>query len=226
MHNEVTILLPCLNEKKTIRTCIDKAFKFLEDCGVDGEVLVADNGSSDGSIEIVNESPARLVNVSENGYGAAIRGGMENANGKYIIMCDSDDSYGMDNLMPFLEKLRDGNDLVIGNRYLGGFEKGATSFSHYWGVKGLTGIANMAHGTRLGDYHCGLRGFNREKFLKLNLKSSGMEFASEMIIKAHKAGLSIFEIPTRLYCDGRDGGSHLNAISDGMRHLKLIFSLA
>ena len=107
MHNEVTVLLPCLNEKRTIRTCIDKAFKFFEDYDVDGEVLVADNGSSDGSIAIVEESPARLVNVSQRGYGAAIRGGIENASGKYIIMCDCDDSYDMDNMMPFLEKLRD-----------------------------------------------------------------------------------------------------------------------
>lgn len=225
MHNEVSVLLPCLNEKATVGVCIGKAVKFLEDYGIDGEVLVADNGSTDGSIAIVNENPARLVNVSKGGYGAAIIGGMEAACGKYVIMCDSDDSYDMDNLMPFLEKLRDGNDLVMGNRYLGGFEKGATSLSHYWGVKGLTWIANLAHGTRLGDYHCGLRGFDREKFLKLDLKSSGMEFASEMIIRAHKEGLSICEIPTRLYRDGRDGESHLNAVSDGMRHLKLIFSL-
>ena len=225
MHNEVTVLLPCLNEKRTIRTCIDKALKFLEDNNVDGEVLVADNGSSDGSIAIVKESHARLVNVSQRGYGAAIMGGIENASGKYIIMCDCDDSYDMDNMMPFLEKLREGNDLVIGNRYLGGFEKGATSFSHYWGVKGLTWIANIVHGTRLGDYHCGLRGFNREKFLELDLQSSGMEFASEMIIMAHKGKLSICEISTRLYRDGRDGGSHLNVMRDGIGHLKLIFSL-
>lgn len=225
MHNEVTVLLPCLNEKRTIRTCIDKALKFFEDYDVDGEVLVADNGSSDGSVEIVNESPVRLVNVSKRGYGAAVRAGIECACGKYIIMCDADDSYDMDNMMPFLEKLRDENDLVIGNRYWGGFEEGATSFSHYWGVKGLTWIANIVHGTRLGDYHCGLRGFNREKFLELGLQSSGMEFASEMVIMAHKRKLLICEIPTRLYRDGRDGESHLNAVRDGMRHLKLIFSL-
>lgn len=224
MEKELTILLPCLNEKNTIATCIAKGLRFLDDYGIDGEVLVADNGSTDGSIELIRQSPARLVCVSKKGYGSVIIGGIENAHGKCVIMCDSDDSYDMDNLMPFLLKLRGGCDLVMGNRYLGGFEDGAMSFSHYWGVKGLTHLANLVHGTGLGDYHCGLRAFDREKFLKLDLKCSGMEFASEMIIKAHRAGYGICEIPTRLYCDGRDGSAHLNTVRDGFRHLKVIFS--
>lgn len=224
MGKELTILLPCLNEKNTIGTCIKKGLKFLDDNGIDGEVLVADNGSTDGSIELIQQSRARLVSVSKKGYGSAVICGIRNSCSKYVIMCDADDSYDMDNLMPFLEKLKDGWDLVVGNRYLGGFEDGAMSFSHYWGVKGLTGTANLLHGTCLGDYHCGLRAFDRERFSRLDLKCSGMEFASEMIIKARREGYKICEIPTRLYPDGRLGKSHLNTVRDGLRHLRVIFS--
>ena len=163
--------------------------------------------------------------LKRKGYGSAIINGIKNAEGKYNIMCDSDDSYDLENLMPFLEKLREDYDLVMGDRYKGGFEEGATNTSHYIGVEFLTQFANALHATKIGDYHCGLRAFNRNKFNKLNLQTSGMEFASEMIIKAKKADYSMVEIPTRLYLDGRNRPSHLNTICDGFRHLFLIFKL-
>lgn len=222
---EVTVLMPCLNEENTIKTCIDKAFNFFKEYDVDGEVLIADNGSTDNTLNIIKSTDARFINVEVKGYGSAIINGIKHAEGKYIIMCDSDDSYDMDNLMPFLERLREGYDFVMGNRYKGGFEKGSTSFSHYWGVKFLTHFANILHGTHFGDYHCGLRAFNREKFLKLNLQSQGMEFASEMIIKAKKTDYSMVEIPTMLFKDGRNRPAHLNTVRDGLRHLFLILKL-
>ena len=225
MRKEVTVLMPCLNEEKTIKICIDKAFKFFDDYNIDGEVLIADNGSTDNSIDIVKSSRARMIHVEQRGYGSALINGIHNAEGKYIITSDSDDSYDLDNLMPFLEKLREGYDLVMGDRYKGGFEEGAMTFSHYYGVKFLTHSANIIHGTRFGDYHCGLRGFNTEKFRALDLECPGMEFASEMIIKAKKAGYSMVEIPTKLSPTGRDGDPHLNTIRDGFRHLFLIIKL-
>lgn len=226
MENEVTILMPCLNEDKTIKVCIDKAFNFLKKYDIKGEVLISDNGSNDATLNIIKSTDARVINVKEKGYGCALIKGIEHAKGKYIIMCDSDDSYDMDNLMPFLEKLREDYDLVMGNRYKGGFESGATTISHLVGVKFLTYFANILHGTNFGDYHCGLRAFNREKFNNLDLNASGMEFASEMIIKSKKANYLMIEIPTKLYKDGRGGKSaHLNTFRDGFRHLCLIIKL-
>ena len=203
---ELVILMPCLNEEKTIKTCIDKAIKFLKTNNIDGEVLIADNGSTDRSVEIIKKTEAKIKS-------------------KYVIMCDSDDSYDIENMMPLLEILRENNDLVIGNRYKGGFEQGAMSLSHYIGVKVLTYFANIIHGTKIGDYHCGLRGFDRKKIYDLKLNCSGMEFASEMIIKAKKANYKIVEVPTRLFKDGRNTKSHLNTFRDGFRHLLLIIKL-
>lgn len=219
---ELTILMPCLNEEKTIKTCIDKAQKFIKEYKVDGEVLIADNGSTDNSINIIKSTNARLVSINEKGYGAALIGGIKKSKGKYVIMCDSDDSYDLDNLYPFLEKLRDGNDLVMGTRY-GKIEKGAMSFSHYWGVKFLTGLGNLLYGTKLKDYHCGLRGFNRKKINKLDLECTGMDFASEIIIKCKKSGYSIVEIQTKLFKDGRGRKSHLKTVRDGLKHVKCLF---
>lgn len=225
MSKELTILMPCLNEEKTIKICIDKCFKFIDENKIDGEVLIADNGSTDNSIDIIKSTRARIIHVKQRGYGSALINGIKNAEGKFIITSDSDDSYDLDNLMPFLEKLREGYDLVMGDRYKGGFEDGAMTFSHYYGVKFLTHSANIIHGTRFGDYHCGLRGFNTEKFKALDLECPGMEFASEMIIKSKKAGHSMVEIPTKLAPTGRDGDPHLNTIRDGFRHLFLIIKL-
>jgi len=213
--------MPCLNEEKTVKKCIDKALKFIKEYNVDGEVLIADNGSTDESVNIIKETNARLVHIKKKGYGAALIGGIKNSRSKYIIMCDCDDSYDLDNLYPFLEKLREGYDLVMGSRY-GGIEKGAMSFSHYLGVKFLTGLGNVLYGTKLQDYHCGLRGFDRKKITNLNLECTGMDFASEIIIKCKKANYKIIQIKTKLFKDGRGRKSHLNTVRDGVKHVRCL----
>lgn len=214
--------MPCLNEEKTVTICINKALAFLEKNGIKGEVLVADNGSTDNSIELIKKTRARMINVSEKGYGSALINGIKAAKGKYIIMGDCDDSYDFENLMPFLNELKNNYDLVMGNRYLGGIEKGAMSISHKIGVKALTYLGNIIYKTKLGDYHCGLRGFNKEKILKLNLEHKGMDFASEIILKCAKKGYKIKEIPTTLKKDGRKTSSHLKTIPDGILHVKCL----
>lgn len=219
---ELTILMPCLNEERTILICINKAFDFLEKNNIEGEVIIADNGSTDNSKKIIKSTKARLVNVKEKGYGAALRGGIKNAKGKFVIMGDSDDSYDFANLMPFIEELRNGYDLVMGNRYKGGIGKGAMPISHYIGVKCLTWLGNIIYKTKLGDYHCGLRGFNREKINKLNFECTGMDFASEIILKSAKKGYKIIEIPTTLKKDGRNRPPHLRTIRDGILHVKCL----
>ena len=219
---ELTILMPCLNEEKTILICINKALEFLEKNNINGEVLIADNGSTDKSIEIIKNTKARIIIVKEKGYGSALINGIKESKGKYIIMGDCDDSYDFTNLMPFLENLRNGYDLVMGNRYLGGIEKGAMSISHKIGVKGLTWLGNIIYKTKLGDYHCGLRGFNKEKIMDLSLCHLGMDFASEIILKSAKKGYKIIEIPTTLKKDGRNRPSHLRTISDGILHVKCL----
>ena len=219
---ELTLLMPCLNEEKTIKTVIEKSFKFLNDNKVKGEVLVVDNGSNDDSIKLIKSTNARLISVAEKGYGSALIEGIKNAKGKYIIMYDSDDTYDLNDLNLLYSNLKDGNDLVIGNRYKGGFEKGSMKISHFIGVKFLTYLANFLYHTKIGDYHCGLRGFNKDKILKLNLECIGMEFASEIIIKSKLKKYKIIEIPTKLFKDKRGYKSHLNTIRDGIRHLKCI----
>ncbi|MCM1230985.1 MAG: glycosyltransferase family 2 protein [Ruminococcus flavefaciens] len=224
---ELTILMPCLNEAETLLTCIKKARKFLEENGVEGEILVADNGSTDGSREIALRGGARVVNVSEKGYGSALIRGSESAKGKYVIMGDSDDSYDFLNLMPFLEKLRDGYDLVMGNRFLGGIDKGAMPWSHrYIGNPLLSFIGRSFFQSEIRDFHCGLRGYNRESIRKLHLKTRGMEYASEMVVKAELYHLRITEVPTTLRKDGRSRAPHLRSFRDGWRHLKFLFMYA
>lgn len=219
---EVTILMPCLNEERTILTCIYKALEFLQKNNINGEVLIADNGSIDKSIEIIKSTKARFINIQEKGYGSALINGIKNAKGKYVIMGDCDDSYDFTNLMPFINELRNGYDLVMGNRYLGGIEKGAMSISHKIGVKALTKLGNIIYNTKLGDYHCGLRGFNKEKIASLDLECKGMDFASEIILKCAKKNYKIIEIPTTLKKDGRNRPSHLKTISDGLLHVKCL----
>ena len=221
---ELTILMPCLNEEKTLRTCIRKARFFLKTHKIDGEILIADNGSTDNSRFIARQENVRVITIKEKGYGATLIGGCNHALGKYVIMGDSDDSYDFIHLMPFLQKLRQGYDLVIGNRFLGGIEKGAMPFSHkYFGNPFLSFIGRLFYGNNIGDWHCGLRGYNREKIQKLNLQSIGMEYASEMIAQATLHNLKICEVPTKLYKDGRDRPSHLKSFSDGWRHLKYLW---
>ena len=220
---ELTILMPCLNESKTLKTCIDKAQKFLSDNNIDGEILIADNGSTDGSQEIAKNAGARVVNVDEKGYGAALIGGCNAALGTYVIMGDSDDSYDFLNLMPFVEKLREGYELVMGNRFKGGIEKGAMPPLHkYIGNPVLSFIGRVLYRSPIKDFHCGLRGYNRESIQKLNLHTTGMEYASEMVVQATLHKLKICEVPTTLKKDGRDHPPHLRSWSDGWRHLTFL----
>lgn len=224
---ELTILMPCLNEIQTIAQCINEAYDFLTRSGVEGEVLVSDNGSTDGSVELALSLGARVVHADIRGYGGALQAGIEAAKGRYVIMADSDASYDFGESGEFLRLLREGADMVIGSRYSGGFEKGAMPFSHrYIGVPVLSFLGRIASGSAVKDFHCGLRAVNRERFLTLGAHASGMEYASEMIILAAKAGHIIRQTPVHLRCDRRDKPPHLRTIPDGFRHLKLIFSLA
>lgn len=222
---ELTILIPCLNEEKTIGTCIKKANKFLEENSIKGEVLVANNGSTDNSEKIAKELGARVELIKEKGYGSALINGSNLAKGKYIIMADADNSYNFSEIFPFYQKLKEGNDLVMGNRYGGKMEKGAMKFSHkYIGTPILSFIARTKFKVKVTDFNCGMRGYNKEKINNLKCECSGMEYASEMIIKAKKNNLKIIEVPIDFYKDGRGKSSHLNTIRDGIRHFKLIMS--
>lgn len=220
---EVTILLPCLNEAKTLGICIQKALQFLEGHHVIGEVLIADNGSMDGSQGIAADLGARVVHINQRGYGWALRGGIEAARGKYIIMGDSDDSYNLLNLMPFVEKLREGYDLVMGNRFRGGIAKGAMPWHHrYIGNPVLSGLGKLFFKIPIKDFHCGLRGFSKLAIDKMDLKTTGMEFASEIVVKAALMKMKICEVPTTLSPDGRDRPPHLRSFRDGWRHLRFL----
>ncbi len=220
---ELSILMPCLNEAETLEICIKKAKSFLEDNKIDGEIVISDNGSDDGSIEIAERNGVHLVHAEQRGYGSALIAGCNEAKGKYIIMGDADDSYDFIHLMPFLEKLRSGYDLVMGNRFAGGIEDGAMPWSHrYIGNPVLSFLGRAFFHSSIKDFHCGLRGYNRESILALNLQTSGMEYASEMVVKAELNGLKITEVPTTLKKDGRSRAPHLRSFRDGWRHLKFL----
>lgn len=220
---ELTILMPCLNEEETLEKCIKKARKFLDNNKINGEILIADNGSVDKSISIAKKNKARIVNVETKGYGSALIAGTKAAYGKYVIMGDSDDSYDFLHLEAFVEKLREGYDLVMGNRFLGGIEEGAMPFSHkYIGNPFLSFLGRLFYKSKIGDFHCGLRGYNRERMLSLDLKCQGMEYASEMVVKSELKKFKIVEVPTTLKKDGRSRSPHLNTIRDGFRHLKFL----
>jgi glycosyltransferase involved in cell wall biosynthesis len=220
---ELTILMPCLNEAETLATCIRKARRFLDASGIAGEVLVADNGSTDGSRDIAAAEGARVVPVAARGYGAALIGGIAAARGRFVIMGDADDSYDFLNLMPFVEKLRDGADVVMGNRFRGGIAPGAMPFLHrYLGNPLLSFLGRLFFHIKAGDFHCGLRGFDRARIAALGLRSTGMEFASEMLVRASSSGYRIDEVPTTLKKDGRSRPPHLRTWSDGWRHLRFL----
>jgi glycosyltransferase involved in cell wall biosynthesis len=220
---ELTVLMPCLNEAETLGQCIEKALLSFAKLGVVGEVLVADNGSSDGSQAIATAAGARVVDVAQRGYGNALIAGINSSKGKYIIMGDADDSYDFGRLDGFLRELRSGKDLVLGNRFQGGIESGAMPFLHkYVGNPILSFIGRTFYKIKVGDFHCGLRGFKKESVSKLNLVCGGMEFASEMIVKASIAKLKIAEIPTTLAKDGRSRSPHLRTFRDGWRHLRFL----
>jgi hypothetical protein len=224
---EVSVVMPCLNEAETVAICVQKAISFLLLHGIDGEVIVADNGSSDGSPALAEAAGARVIEVSERGYGNALMGGIAVARGRYIIVGDADDSYDFAALMPFVERLRAGAELVMGNRFLGGIAPGAMPPLHrYVGNPVLSFIGRLFFRSKIGDFHCGLRGFTADCVLQLGLQATGMEFASEMVVKATLAGHRIEEVPTILSPDGRSRRPHLRSFRDGWRHLRflLLFS--
>jgi glycosyltransferase involved in cell wall biosynthesis len=224
---ELSIVMPCLNEAETLATCIDKAQGYLQRSGVVGEVIVADNGSTDGSQDIARAHGARVVDVPAKGYGSALMGGIDAARGEYVIMGDADDSYDFSRLDPFVERLRAGDELVMGNRFKGGIAEGAMPPLHkYLGNPVLSWIGRMLFRSPIGDFHCGLRGFNRRSILNLHLQTTGMEFASEVVVKSTLGGLRVSEVPTTLDKDGRSRPPHLRSWRDGWRHLRflLIFS--
>jgi Glycosyl transferase family 2 len=223
---ELSVLMPCLNEAETVATCVHKAKGFLADNGIDGEVLVADNGSTDGSQALAEAAGARVVPIAARGYGNALRGGIKAARSEFVIMGDADDSYDFTALMPFLERLRAGDDLVMGNRFAGGIAPGAMPALHrYLGNPVLSFVGRLFFNSKVGDFHCGLRGFRRDSALSLDLQADGMEFASEMVVRSTLAGQQISEVPTTLSPDGRSRPPHLRSWRDGWRHLRFLLLL-
>ena len=220
---ELTILMPCLDEAETVEICIRKARRFLVENNVRGEVVVADNGSTDGSIEIATRAGARVVHVARKGYGSALLAGIEAARGHYLIMGDSDDSYDFSRLDGMLEKLREGYELVMGNRFRGEIKDGAMPPLHrYLGNPVLSGIGRLFFRSSAGDFHCGLRGFTRDAALRMDLQTTGMELASEMVVKATLMKMRVAEVPITLSPDGRNRPPHLRSWRDGWRHLRFL----
>ncbi len=220
---ELTILMPCLDEAATLAICIGKARGYLARSGVAGEVVIADNGSTDGSQAIAEAAGARVIPVAARGYGSALQGGIRAARGRYVIMGDADDSYDFSALDGFVAKLREGYTLVVGNRFRGGIRPGAMPFlNRYLGKPVLSFIGALLFKTPVADFHCGLRGFDRRAILDLGLVMPGMEFASEMVVKAAMRGLRTAEVPIVLHPDGRGRPPHLRPWRDGWRHLKFL----
>lgn len=223
----VSAVIPCLNEEETLALCIAKAQQAFVKLGIVGEVVVADNGSTDASVAIAHSMGARVVSQTEKGYGAALKAGIEGARGEIVVMGDADDSYDWGCIGEFVGKVQEGNDLVMGNRFAGGIEPGAMPIHHrYLGNPVLSWIARGVSRAPIGDFHCGMRAFTREGYDRMKLQTSGMEFASEMVISSARNGLKIAEIPTKLYPDKRSRPPHLRSWRDGWRHLKFILSYA
>jgi glycosyltransferase involved in cell wall biosynthesis len=220
---EISIVMPCLNEARTVGICIEKALRGIRALGVAGEVIVADNGSTDDSCEIARAAGARVVSVAAKGYGAALMGGIAAAKGRYVLMADADASYDVEDISPFLERLRTGDDLVMGNRFKGGIEPGAMPRLHrYIGNPVLSFIARLFFGGGVGDFHSGMRAFRTQAIRQLDLRTTGMEFASEMAVKAHLHQLKVSEVPIHLYPDKRGRPPHLRTWRDGWRHLRFL----
>jgi hypothetical protein len=219
----LSIVLPCLNEAETLATCVTKAQRSMRELGVHGEVIVADNGSTDGSQEIARQLGARVIEVPVKGYGSALLGGIAAARSEFVVMADADDSYDLSRLGPFVDGLRGGADLVMGNRFLGGIERGAMpKLNRYLGNPVLTKVGRLLFRSPSGDFHCGMRAFRRSSIMSLGLRTAGMEFASEMVVRATLAKLQIVEVPVTLSADGRTRAPHLRPWRDGWRHLRFL----
>jgi glycosyltransferase involved in cell wall biosynthesis len=224
---DVSVVIPCLNEANSLGSCIEKAQKAFADAGLRGEVVVADNGSTDGSIEIAERNGARVVPVTQRGYGSALKAGIRSARGAFIVMGDADDSYDFSEVPRFVEEWRKGSEVVMGNRFAGEIKPGAMPWHHkYIGNPGLTALLNVLFRSGIGDSHCGMRGFTREVFERMDLRSSGMEFASEFVIKAAQIGAKTCEIPITLWKDKRGRPPHLRSFRDGWRHLRFMLLYA
>jgi len=219
---EVSVVMPCLNEAETLESCIRKAQRALLEANIAGEIIVADNGSSDGSIEIAQRLGAQVVKVQDKGYGNALMSGIAAARGKFIVMGDADDSYDFGHVPRFVEQLRRGSDLVMGNRFRGGIEKGAMPPLHqYFGNPALTRLGRLFFRNRnVGDFYCGLRGFRKQAYERMGLRTTGMEFATEMVVKATLLKMRVAEVPTTLSPDGRSRPPHLRTWLDGWRTLR------
>jgi glycosyltransferase involved in cell wall biosynthesis len=224
---DVSVVIPCLNEANALAFCIEKAIAAFRSSGLRGEVIVADNGSTDGSIEIANFNGAEVVRVAERGYGAALKAGIGVSRGKYVVMGDADDSYDFGEVPNFVRALREGSDLVMGNRFRGGIKPGAMPPLHkHLGNPGLSFLVNLFFAAGVGDSYCGLRGFSRQLYDKLDLRSSGMEFALEFVVKASQIGARITEIPIILWPDKRGRPPHLRSFRDGWRSLRFLLLYA
>src|SRR6266852_3405581 len=224
---DVSVVIPCLNEANSLAFCVDKATEAFRKAGLSGEVIVADNGSTDGSIQIAEEHGARVVRVAERGYGAALRAGIAGSRGPFIIMGDADDSYDFSDVPRFVEMYRQGYDVIMGNRFRGKIKPGAMPWHHkYIGNPGLTALLNLFFHARIGDSHCGMRGFTRAIYNRMDLRSTGMEFASEFVIKAAQLGARMTEIPITLWADKRSRPPHLRSFRDGWRHLRFMLLYA
>ncbi len=220
---ELTILLPCLNEEKTVAACVLQAATFLHENNIRGEVLVCDNQSNDNSVHLAKKAGARVITCSKKGYGSTLQAGIKGAKGRFVIMGDCDCSYHFDEIFPILQELRNGSELVVGDRFFQKCEKNAMPFWHkYLGVPFLSFLGRLFFSCKVRDFHCGLRGIKKESYEVLNCKYSGMEFATEMIGRASMKGQIISQVPVKLYCDQRGRPSHLRSIRDGMRHLAVI----
>lgn len=223
---DISIVLPCLNEAETLPVCLAKAWEGIAAAGLKGEVLVADNGSEDGSVALARSLGARVVSERVRGYGAALRRGFGEARGHWIVMADADDSYDLRRVGDFAGKLAEGYDLVMGSRLQGSIAPGAMPWLHrYVGTPALTTAVNLLYGARISDVNCGMRGLTREAAGRLALRCPGMELASEMVVRAAQVGLRIAEIPIDFHADGRSGRPHLNTFRDGWRHLRLILAM-
>jgi glycosyltransferase involved in cell wall biosynthesis len=220
---EISVVLPCLNERETVAVCVEKAVASLQSAGLSGEVIVADNGSTDGSVELAQAAGAKIVHVADRGYGSALKGGIRAAIGKYVLMADSDDSYDFRDIPRFVEQLRNGFDLVMGNRFQGGIRRGAMPPLHrYLGNPVLTALGRLFFHSPSRDFHCGLRAFRKDSFERMDIRSTGMEFASEMVVKASLLHMKVSELPTTLSPDGRSHPPHLRTWHDGWRHLRFL----